>query len=80
MPKTVSDDTQLSDFKAEQFQLAALNDAAAEAQRFDFRSRAFARRSDTNMFSLNAIWIAFFCDNAAALILFGTGFDLPTTS
>ncbi|CAN7559894.1 protease modulator HflK [Rhizobium rhizogenes] len=26
-----------------------------------------------NMFSLNAIWIAFFCNNAAALILFGTG-------
>ena len=24
-------------------------------------------------FGLNAIWIAFFCDNAAALILFGTG-------
>jgi regulator of protease activity HflC (stomatin/prohibitin superfamily) len=77
MQKIVSDDRQFSDFKDRaNFQLAA-------AQAHDLASRGFSvsifaallllGALIANTFSLKAIWLAFFCNNAAALILFGTG-------
>ncbi|NTJ66279.1 protease modulator HflK [Agrobacterium rhizogenes] len=78
MPKTSSDDTQqLPEIKNRaDFQLAA-------AQAHDLASQGFSVSTFAallllcaliaNTFSLNPIWVALFCNNAAALILFGTG-------
>ncbi|WP_244426247.1 protease modulator HflK [Rhizobium mesoamericanum] len=78
MPKAIFDETQ---------QLPEINDRAgfqlAAVQAHDLASQGFKisifvallllGALIANTLSLSAIWIAFFCTNAAALILFGTG-------
>ena len=77
MPKTSSDDThQLPELKDRaDFQLAAAHAHDLASQGFSVSIFAALRLFGAliaNTFSLNQIWIAFFCNNAAALILFGT--------
>jgi regulator of protease activity HflC (stomatin/prohibitin superfamily) len=78
MQDTISRDTQQPpDIKDRaHFQLAAVHAHDLASQGFSvsvFVPLLLLCALIANMFSLNAIWIAFFCNNAAALILFGTG-------
>ncbi len=78
IPKTSSDDTQqLPEIKDRaDFQLAAVQAHDLASQGFSvsiFAALLLLGALIANTFSLNAIWIAFFCNNAAALILFGAG-------
>jgi regulator of protease activity HflC (stomatin/prohibitin superfamily)/uncharacterized membrane protein len=78
MPKTSSDDTQqLPEIKNRaDFQLAAVQAHDIANQGFSvsiFAALLLLCALIANTFSLNPIWVAFFCNNAAALILFGTG-------
>jgi len=77
MPKISSDDTQkLPEIKNRaDFQLAAVQALDLVGQGVSvsiFAALLLFCALIANMFSFNAIWIAFFCNNAAALILFGT--------
>ncbi|WP_208247420.1 protease modulator HflK (plasmid) [Rhizobium sp. T1470] len=77
-PKTNCDETQRpSDFKDRaDFQLAAAHAHDLASQGFSmsiFAALLLFGALIANTFSLNAIWIAFFCNNAAALVLFGAG-------
>ncbi|WP_431323273.1 protease modulator HflK [Rhizobium sp. YTU87027] len=77
-PKTSSDITQqLPEIKDRpDFQLAAVQAHDLASQGFSvsiFAALLLLGALIANDVSLNAIWIAFFCNNAAALILFGAG-------
>lgn len=78
MQDTISKDTQQPpDIKDRaNFQLAAVQAHDLASQNFSvaiFAALLLLCALIANTFSLSAIWIAFFCNNAAALILFGTG-------
>ncbi|MBM7046508.1 protease modulator HflK [Rhizobium lusitanum] len=78
MPKTSSDDTQqLPEIKDRaDFQLAAVQAHDIANQGFSvsiFAALLLLCALIANTFNLNPIWVALFCNNAAALILFGTG-------
>jgi regulator of protease activity HflC (stomatin/prohibitin superfamily) len=78
MSNTISDDTrELPDVEVRaNVQLAATQAHDLASQGFNvslFAALLLIGALIANTFSLNAIWLAFFCNNAAALILLGTG-------
>ncbi|NEI74362.1 protease modulator HflK [Rhizobium lusitanum] len=78
MPKTSSDDTQqLTEIKNRaDFQLAAVQAHDLASQGFSvsiFAALLLLFAMIANTFGLSPIWVALFCNNAAALILYGAG-------
>lgn len=77
MSNTISDDTQSFDFSDRaNFQLAAVQSHSLLSQLFRgslFTAMLLLGALIANTFNLNVIWATFFCENAAALLLFGVG-------